>query len=379
MKKKSILIITTNPTYILWFFKRNIEKIIPYLNVSIASSFFFYNNDEKKKFKNFIHENKITWYRINIKRDISIFSDFHVLFQLFKVIKKNKYSISLTFMPKAGLLGQIILFFKKVPIRIHYFMGQLWENEKNFLKKYLLLYLDILIYKLSTNPLDVSKTHKNLLVKNKIGLDKNIRVIGNGSVSGINEKYFFLNENKLKSNEINKLKILFIGRLNEDKGLIDIFNIAENLILKKTKFTFDIVGPDEDNIVEYFDKNHKNLKPYFNFYGFQNDVTEFYKKNNLFLFPSYRESFGQVVAEAAASGIPIISYNITGIKEIVNNKIGFLFEPGDLNNISNFLDEIYLGKVNLKYIYSNNSQSIYNRFLEDNVSENFKDFILGFK
>ena len=62
--------------------------------------------------------------------------------------------------------------------------------------------------------------------------------------------------------------------------------------------------------------------------GYQKDVRSFLKLMDVFVFPSYREGFGISVMEAGAMEIPVISSNIIGCNEIIQNGVnGILIKP----------------------------------------------------
>ena len=66
------------------------------------------------------------------------------------------------------------------------------------------------------------------------------------------------------------------------------------------------------------------------FLGFRSDVAEIYKIADAFIFPSKREGLGLAAIEAMASGLPLITSNIHGIKDYSKENItGFLCDAND--------------------------------------------------
>ena len=94
-----------------------------------------------------------------------------------------------------------------------------------------------------------------------------------------------------------------------------------------------------------------NLTDHVNFTGYINpeEVQKYYKKLSVFIAVSTRESFGVSVLEAAACGIPSITSNIGGLKEVnLENKTGLLINPNDPKKLANSI--LFLYKNNKKRI-----------------------------
>jgi len=59
-------------------------------------------------------------------------------------------------------------------------------------------------------------------------------------------------------------------------------------------------------------------------------LAEHYASGDLFLFPSLTETYGNVVAEALASGLPVVAYRDAAAQELIEHRVqGWLAEPGD--------------------------------------------------
>ena len=121
-------------------------------------------------------------------------------------------------------------------------------------------------------------------------------------------------------------KILFVGRLDKAKG-IDII-IDAFLNLPKDQFCLDIVGSGElETYVK--EKECSNIK----YWGFQNDVSSFYQKADIFITLPTNEAFGLTIIEAMRFSLPIISCKTGGINEIVKDHVNGFLVPRNSNSI----------------------------------------------
>ena len=164
---------------------------------------------------------------------------------------------------------------------------------------------------------------------------------------------FILIENAIDTSSFRKddekldnstIRILFVGWIGERKGLRIIGNAISNLIKNGIRnFHLDLLGTEEfagdyNNIIKYF--NDKNIASYATFHGVINGVekSDYFSKADIFILPSYNESFGLVNLEAMASGLPIISTKVGAIPEYLNHgENGFLIDPGDSERLSEYL------------------------------------------
>ncbi|MEG4865405.1 MULTISPECIES: glycosyltransferase family 4 protein [unclassified Microcoleus] len=146
--------------------------------------------------------------------------------------------------------------------------------------------------------------------------------------NGISEE--FLNQTNIPIKDVSHINLLFVGRLVPYKCAdIVIESIGKLDQAIKSKITLTIVGDgSERNNLENRVKK-LDLGGIVSFAGWvnQQETLDYYRKADIFCFPSIREFGGAVVMEAMACGLPCIVANNGGIGEYVNEETGFKIEP----------------------------------------------------
>ena len=129
--------------------------------------------------------------------------------------------------------------------------------------------------------------------------------------------------------EDGQVRFLFVGRIMREKGVDELFWAARRL---KEEYgegvAFDVVGFFEDayrQTVEELAAEH-----ILTFHGFQQDVRPFYAAADCVVLPSYHEGMSNVLLEGAASGRALVTSDIPGCREAVEDGVtGFLCPAGD--------------------------------------------------
>ena len=146
---------------------------------------------------------------------------------------------------------------------------------------------------------------------------------------------------KTSSKEGLKLKILlFVGRIEAVKNLDWFLNVFMEVKNKYNNIKLLIIGEGKEKENLKLKVKDLNLEDTVKFLGTveYDDLTNYYHLADVFVLPSLSESFGKVLVEAGASGIPCIASATTGAKEIIqDNKTGFL---APINNKNNFINKI---------------------------------------
>jgi glycosyltransferase involved in cell wall biosynthesis len=287
-----------------------------------------------------------------IERKPSPWKDLQVLFKLFKIFRNEHFDIVHSHMPKTGLLGMLAARFAGVPIRINTFHGEVWATRTGWRRRVLKLF-DQLVALLATNILVVSPSQQAFLVKEGILPPGKAKVIAAGSICGVNPVRFhpdadvrFSLRNDLGIAQTATV-ILFVGRLNWDKGMLDLA-AAFNVIAKQNStVVLVLVGAEEDvpfsRIQSICEVENERL----HYVKFTSTPEHYMAAADIFCLPSYREGFGMTILESAACAVPTVASRIYGITDAVaEGKTGVLFTAGDIAGLTQALlkliDDVHL-------------------------------------
>lgn len=131
-----------------------------------------------------------------------------------------------------------------------------------------------------------------------------------------------------KNSNSGTIKVIYVGRLEESKGIYDLLHLAKKL--EDSGIFFIIVGSGK-----YFQK--PDQKPSnVSFVGNipNSELMSYYDQAQIFLLPSYSESFGIVVLEAMARGLVIVASDLPCLREYLHEGInGFFFPAGDIETM----------------------------------------------
>lgn len=121
------------------------------------------------------------------------------------------------------------------------------------------------------------------------------------------------------------VRFLYVGRVLKDKGILQLIDAAKEL--RNDNISFEIVGECDDDSQTAVDEARDN--GYIICHGFQKDVNPYLEKCSALVLPSfYPEGISNVLMEASASGRPILTTNMPGCREVVEDGItGYRFEP----------------------------------------------------
>ena len=156
---------------------------------------------------------------------------------------------------------------------------------------------------------------------------------------GIQEKKIWkvpygVDQNKfIESNRIfekGRLNILFLGEVNQRKGIRQFLETAKQI--SSDQIRFNIVGCGENHCPDLYTsyKSYANFKGYVSYEELLNQLSI----NHVFLFPTMGEGFGLVLLEAMAAGMPVITTNNCAGSDIVDEgENGFIVPVGSVTEI----------------------------------------------
>ncbi len=272
-----------------------------------------------------------------VERRISPFQDLSALVSLARLFRKERFAAVHSVTPKAGLLAALAGFLARVPVRIHTFTGQVWVTRSG-LSRWLLKRADRLVAALTTHILVDSRSQRDFLVAERvISRDKSV-VLAKGSISGVDTARFRPDpEARSKTRAQSKIcdtdtLFLFLGRLNRDKGVVDLAEAFSKVRAVRADVRLLYVGPDEENMLPLIRRACISCPEALHHVGQTPVPQQYLASADVLCLPSYREGFGSVIIEAAAAGVPAIATRIYGVTDAVEEGVtGLLYEPGNVD------------------------------------------------
>ena len=325
---KKICFITTVSSTIKSFILNTAEYLYENGQYDIT---FICNYDEEliKCIPSYIH-----YMPIKMKRGVSL-DGIKAIIKFYKIFKKEKFDLIQYSTPNAALYASIAGRLAKVKVRLYCQWGIRYVGFKG-IKRQLFKVLEKKVCNNSTWIEPDSFGNLKFSHDENLYTDSNSSVIWNGSANGIDLKRFDINKKQIWNNEIrkkynlnNNIIIGFIGRLEKDKGINELFEAFRNLNYNNVKLM--IVGAEDkrETINGQLYKWAKSCKNII-FTGKVSDVEKYYSTFDIFVLPSYREGFGTVVIEAEAMGVPVIVTNIPGSTDaMIKNETGLIVNKGD--------------------------------------------------
>lgn len=138
----------------------------------------------------------------------------------------------------------------------------------------------------------------------------------------------FLEKLPKKINKLDNKNIISVGRLEPEKGFLDLVSVFKLIELKDGEVYLNLVGDgsQKDKIFKNIVDNNISRKVKMPGYLDFEELNKLYEETSLYLMTSYTESFGLVLIEAMSHGIPVIAFSCAeGAKELINNGVnGYL-------------------------------------------------------
>jgi len=332
-KKVKVCFVVAAENTVKAFLLDHIRTMEPYFAVSVVAN--TGNTDFMKPFGI-----TVPMIPVGIERKISPLADLKALFELYRLFRKEKYDVVHSVTPKAGLLSMIAGFFAGIPIRIHIFTGQVWATRKGF-ARWLLKSMDKILVACATHILVDSQSQRTFLIKQGIVSSEKSGVIANGSICGVDLVRF--SPNTEARDRIRRqlgipesdIVFLYLGRLNRDKGLLDLASAFLQICNVYGNARLVFVGPDEQRMKEQIELICASCLQKIHFEDYTDVPEHFIAAADVFCLPSYREGFGVVIIQAASAGIPSIGSRIYGVTDTIEDGItGFLFSAGDSEDLA---------------------------------------------
>lgn len=248
---------------------------------------------------------------INPVKDLKLFLEYR------KILKKEKPDLVITYTIKPNVYGGFACRTQKIPYAVNV-TGLGTAFEGNGILKRLVTIMNRVGCKNAKVVFFENEENRQIFIREKIVKEEQTYRL-NGA--GVNlEKYQVAPYPKEK-----KIKFLFMGRIMAEKGIDELFTAMRKFVKNGVNCELDLLGAYEEDYKEKIERYQE--EGWLHYYGYQEDVRPFIAKCHCFVLPSWHEGMANTNLEAAAMGRPVITTNIHGCLEAVEDSVtGYLCE-----------------------------------------------------
>lgn len=333
----------------------------------------------KGDYQSLIENDGVIYSPIQIDRKIG-FSNLKTVFQLVKLFSKEKPDVVHVHTPIAAVLGRVAAKIARVPVTVYTAHGFYFHENMTPLvykicfniEKIMGKFFSDLIFTQSQEDADIAikgnfKAKKDIIcISNGIDVDK---VFNPDNITGI-EKEHLRQEFNIKQGDT---VLTFIGRLVEEKGILDLLNAIKNLHREDLKVILigDVIQGDrtENGLGEKLEQFKKELNDVF-FVGNRSDIPQLLSISDIFCLPSYREGMPRSIIEAMAMHNAIIATDIRGSREeVIDEETGYLVPLNNPDEISLRINLLMNDKSKLAEFKLNGRKRAVQLFNEQRVIE----------
>lgn len=312
----------------------------------------------------------VIWYRLN--RRFNPISDIKTVLEYRRILKQNDFDIVQTFDTKPAFLFPLATMGMNIKIvRTVTGLGTIFMSNgikfKAFRSFYKLLHR-IVKNRVSHTTFQNEEDHNYFLSQNLVTPQNSSLIFG----SGINlEK--FSNSNITKEEPFT---FICVARLVYEKGIVNYLEAAKLCFEQGHRYRFLLIGPLEEDSKKLNLKMLEEHSEYIEWLGARKDVQELLSKSNVFVLPTFREGFSRVLLEASAMGLPSVTTNVPGTREIVRDgQEGLLVGVNDSAELAKAMIRI----ASDKDLYASCSKSAQEHVQQFGIDQISKDYINLYK
>ncbi|MFA4953076.1 MAG: glycosyltransferase family 4 protein [Candidatus Pacearchaeota archaeon] len=181
--------------------------------------------------------------------------------------------------------------------------------------------------------------------------------------------YNFIEKSNILKNKDFKdrdLTLSFVGRLKKSKGFYDLIKVINKIDNKDIKFKIIGEGPLKEKVPQ---KDSIQVIGEIS----NQKVIEQLDKSQIFILPSYSETFGLVILEAMARGLVVLASDLPAIRDyFIDGRNGYLFPPGDVEKMKELILYLKNNPQEIERISKNNLKDIWKFTAEKQVPKYIK-------
>lgn len=297
----------------------------------------------------------IPFFIYSLDRKFNFLSDAKSVLALYHILKRERFDIVHAFDTKPTIFARIAARLANVPIIIGTIpgLGSIFSEESlinSVLSRFYIL-LQTLASRLSDLTIFQNSDDRDFFIKKGI-----ISISGTAIIkgSGIDTKVFSpeavtheaVQKIKTELGLNDKVVVTMVARLVKYKGIREYLVAATLLDSKYSNLVFLLIGPVDDTLSAFPVKEIERYKEVIRYLGIRKDIPEILFLSDMVVLPSYyREGIPRVLLEAASMEKPLITTNLPGCRDVVDDcNNGFFVPSKDANALAEAIEKLILNK-----------------------------------
>ncbi len=270
---------------------------------------------------------------IPMKRGLGFFADFRLLVYLYKLYKKEKPDVIHHVTIKPVLYGSLVCRVINSAKIVNSITGLGYVFTSNTFKAKVLRIIVSFFYSFLFRSRNMSIIFQNkddvdVFIKKKFVKSKQVFLIRG---SGVDTSIY--KETSIPNVQDKNVLIVLPARMLWDKGIGEFVEAAKILKKDGLQARFVLVGGVDYENPEFISEEQLTLwvnKRIVEWWGFRSDIYEIFAQSSIICLPSYREGLPKALIEGMSVGRPIVTTNVPGCREVVQNGVnGFLVPKQD--------------------------------------------------
>lgn len=288
--------------------------------------------NEDEKFKQMLPE-YLHYIPVHMERGID-FSALQSIKQFIQIFKEQHFDMVQYSTPNAACYASIAARIAKVPVRLYCQWGIRYVGMQG-ISRIIFKAIEKMVCRNSTDIRAVSPMNKAFAVAEGLYPEEKAVVVGKGGTIGVDLQQYDISKKAGYRSEIRKQYDIpeeafvygFAGRVSADKGCTELLTAFKKVAESNANARLLIVGPMEDKCgvsVELLEWARTSDQVVLTGMVDGSKMNEYYSAMDVLVHPTYREGFGMVLQEAGAMGLAIITTNIPGASEVMEDGVSCL-------------------------------------------------------
>lgn len=344
IKKKIIINLTEDWFFVSHFLGRAIDAKKAGYDVYISCN--------EKKERKYIENKGITFFSLPLdRRGLNPIYELNTFLRYFCIFNKVKPDVVHNVGHKPIVYGSIVAKILKIKSVINAPIGMGYVFTSSTLKAKFLKRILLFLFKLTLNKHHGRNQKNRVIFENSDDMNFfiNSKIVNSNEAILIRGAGIEIDEELIKRKKENEIPtVALVARMLEDKGIYEFVEAAKILKNKKIRSRFLLIGDtDKKNptSIKQSTLEEWNDEKIIEWLGWVKDVKNLLLETDVLCLPSYREGLPKSLLEGAAIGLPLVTTNTVGCREVVLNGInGYLVPIKEYRKLSSVIQKLIVDK-----------------------------------